>query len=214
MTSTTSSVPSAGLSIVTPANWARLDVDPRTRDRSIREFVKRSVGPDDRLARYRQEAVVAYRRFAADAADRGAFMVALVSDIVEGTPMFASLMAFLVPSGIGPDGSLVTAVDEMGPLLAEPEPGERIVESGPVELRLGPAHRVRSVLGSGMHGSDGVEARVDQVRFFVPVPDQEAMLVLAFSTPIVDLGDGFAELFDQMALTARWRPARSARSSS
>jgi hypothetical protein len=195
------------LSIVTPASWRRLDLDPRTRDRSLREMVKRALGADDRLARLRHEAVVAYRRVVADAVDRGAFLLAMVSTVVDGTPLFASLQAFLVPGVTAPGDSLAATVAGMGPVLSGPGDHQRVVETGPVELRLGPAHRVRALVGSGVHGRDGGEAAVDVVRFFVPLAGGAHLLVLAFSTPILDLGDVFAELFDQMALSARWLDA-------
>ena len=56
---------------VPPATWQLLDLDPRTRDKSMERLVRRAVGNADRLARVRHEAVVAYRRMASDAADRG-----------------------------------------------------------------------------------------------------------------------------------------------
>jgi hypothetical protein len=193
-------------SIVTPANWVVVDLDPRTRDRSARRMVKRSVGAADELARLRQEAVVAYRHFAADAADKGAFLALMVSELIGDTPMFASLLAFVTPPVTAADGSSLTTVDEMAPALRAPVEGERLVAAGPVDLRLGPAFRTRAVVGSGLHGSDGAEADTDVVRYVVPMGGLPNLLVLAFSTPIVSLGDDFARLFDQMARTAQWRP--------
>jgi hypothetical protein len=194
-------------SIVTPEKWVRIDLDPRTRDRSIRAMVKRGLGADDKLARLRQEAIVAYRTFVADAADKGAFLALMVSEIIEDTPMFATMLAFVVPTVTGPDDAVLSTVEEMAPVLDEPGEGERVLETGPFELGVGPAYRVRALVGSGMHGSDGVEAVADVVRFFVPLAGEPHVLVLTFSTPILGLGDTFAELFDQMARSARWLPA-------
>ncbi len=65
--------------------------------------------------------------------------------------------------------------------------------------------RTRSLVSSGLAGSDGREPQLAVVQFFVPIPQWRSLLVLAFSTPTLVAADAFAELFDALARSARWR---------
>lgn len=61
-----------------------------------------------------------------------------------------------------------------------------------------------------MAGTDGREPLSETVQFFVPLPEAHRMLVLAFSTPMLQLADAYAPLFDAMAESARWRAEATA----
>ena len=197
----------AGFAMVLPTNWELLDLDPRTRDRSVQRMVRRALGTADHLARLRHEAVVAYRRMLADAEDHGAFLAASVSEHVEGAVLAASVLAFLVPLPRDDDGTPMASVEEMAATLSQPAEDERGLEVSIVELAVGPAVRVRALVRSDLTGSDGRHPEVQMVRFFVPVPELEGMLVMAFSTPSLFAADAFAELFDALARSASWRSA-------
>lgn len=191
--------------MVLPATWTVLDLDPRTRDRSVERMVKRAIGQADHLAKVRHEAVVLYRELLADAADRGAFLAATVSEIVDDTALAASLLAFVVPLPTGDDGTPIDSTDAMFSVLGEPTEDEQLIERSVVELGVGAAVRLRALVGSGVTSSDGQEPEVDVVRYFVPVPAREILLVMAFSTPALFAADAFAELFDALARSASWR---------
>lgn len=200
----------AGFAIVLPTNWELLDLDPRTRDRSVQRMVTRGLGKADHLARLRHEAVVAYRRMLVDAEDNGAFLAANVSETVAGTVLAASVLAFFVPLPRGEDGTPMSGVEEMSVALGQPAEGERALEVSIVELAVGRAVRVRALARSELTGSDGRHPEVQVVRFFVPAPDLGGMLVMAFSTPSLFAADAFAELFDALARSASWRLAEPA----
>lgn len=188
-----------------PEDWTVLDLDPRTRDRSIERLVRSAVGPADHLARLRRELVVLYRRAIHDAADHAAFFAATMGHTIEGASFGASVLGFLAPLPVGADGALLTDVGQLAAALAEPADGEVARERSMVDLGLGPAVRTRSRVGSGLAGSDGREPAVDVVQFFAPIPQWTTLLVLAFSTPTLVAADAFAELFDALARSARWR---------
>jgi hypothetical protein len=196
---------STRFSLVLPASWTVLDLDPATRDRSIERRIRAAVGTADSLAQFRRSAVRLYRTMLRDATDAGAFLAATLSQQVGGRPLSASLLAFLGMLPIGED-ELPLSIEDMVAALSQPTTGETLQEEPAiVELPIGRSVRTRVRGGSGMSGSDGREALVDLVRFFVPVPEWGLMLVMAFSTPILPASDAFADLFDQLALTARWQ---------
>jgi hypothetical protein len=196
---------SARFSLVLPTTWEVLDLDPETRDRSIERMIRAALGTSDRLARLRRSATVLYRTAMADAVGAGGFFAATLSQSVQGHPLTASALAFLGTLPLGSDGGLLS-LEEMAELLAEPVAGETPVgDPVLVDLPIGRAVRSRGRSGSGMRGTDGREPVVDVTRFFVPVPEWGLMLAMVFSTPILPAADAFAELFDQLAKTARWR---------
>lgn len=123
-------------------------------------------------------------------------------------PLAASLLAFLVPLPLGEDGQPVGA-DEVATRLslptAENEDEELHEPPAVVDLPVGRAVRVRARGRAGVTASNGEEPPVDAVRFYVPVPEWDRLFVLAFSTPSLPAADAFADLFDVMAQTARWK---------
>ncbi|MGH9137633.1 MAG: hypothetical protein ACRD0G_11385 [Acidimicrobiales bacterium] len=195
-----------GFALVTPGDWIVLPLAPETRDRRIAKLVESHVGRADNIAHLRRQTIVQFRKAAAQAQERGAFFAALHSGSAQGIPMSASVLAFLVPAATGPDGELLGDVDEVAAAISEPGAGE-VLERSTVDLAVGRAVRVRKLVRSGLRGTDGREPRSDSVQFFVPLPEADHLLVLTFATPILPLGDAYAELFDAMAATARWRPA-------
>jgi hypothetical protein len=195
----------ARFSLVLPTTWRMIDMDPATRDRSVERMVRTAVGRADRLATMRRWAVRAYREVLAGAADAGAFFAATYGEEIGGRPLSASLLAFLVQCPLGADANPI-GVAEMAGELAAGANDERLAEAPRlVDLPVGTAVRTRARVGAGFTGSDGREPDVDVVRFFVPVTEWATMLVIAFSTPVLPAADAFAELFDQLATTARWR---------
>lgn len=194
--------------LVLPDGWMQLDLDPATRGRSVDRLVKSAIGGGDSMARYRREAALAFRSLVRDAADDGAFFAATLSTHIGGLPLAASVLAFLVPLPLGEDGHPV-GVDEVAARLAVSTADEGDLHEPPtlVDLPVGRAARVRARGGVGVAASNGEEPPVDGVRFYVPVPSWDRLFVLAFSTPSLPAADAFADLFDILAQTARWRSA-------
>jgi len=190
--------------IVLPDGWLVLDLDPATRDRAVDRLVKGAIGGGDRMARYRREAAIAFRRLVHAAAEDGAFFAATYSTRIDDLPLAASVLAFLVPLPLGDDGRPIV-VEEVATRLATAE-GEDLHETpAVVDLPVGRGARVRARASAGVAGSNGEEPPVDAVRFYVPVPAWGLLFVLAFSTPSLPAADAFADLFDLLARTARWK---------
>lgn len=192
------------LSLILPANWVVLDLDPLTRDRSAERMVRHAVGSSDSLALYRRWAVKAYRQMAEEATEAGAFFTASYNETVGGRLLSASMVAFCGRSAVSDGGDRLT-VAEMAALLDEPAPDEAVVDPARVvDLRLGAGVRSRVRISSEVPDSGGRRLPVDVTRFFVPVEGSEDLLVVAFSTPMVAVADALTELFDQVALGLRW----------
>lgn len=194
----------AAMSVVLPSSWKVVDLDPATRDRSIDRLVRQAIGGADQLALYRRWAVAAYRRMVADAAEAGAFFAATYAEEVAGHPLAASLLMFWGTLPAGPGGTQIS-VDQMVVDLSDPALGEEAVDPPRVvELPTGTAVRSRCRVEAEVPDSGG-EASVDVTRFFVPVPEDDRLLVMAFSTPILPVSDALADLFDRVAQAVRWR---------
>jgi hypothetical protein len=192
------------MSIILPAAWKVIDLDPATRDRSLKRLIRQAVGSADSLAMYRRWAERAYRSMITEAAESGAFFAATYDEQVAGRPLSASVLVFIGRLPLDDRGSPLT-VEEMARILAEPGAGETTVEPPTVvELGMGTATRSRVRMTSEVPDSDRT-VPVDLTRFFLPRADWDRLLVMAFSTAILPASDALAELFDQIALGARWR---------
>ena len=191
--------------VVLPDGWHRLDLAPGSRDASIRRIVRRSWGNDEELAGLRHRLFMSYREMAEAAVEQGVFFCALLQDSIDGLPISGSLLAFLGTSPVRPDGEPFASVEEMADLLAVAKDGEQPISCRVVDLPLGRAVEFRSISPMCVVDADGDEVRADGVRYFIPV-DGDRLLILAFSTPILPLGDALAELFAGIAHTARLAP--------
>lgn|GEM_PF-3496273 len=185
--------------MVLPATWQLFDFDPATQGWSIDRMVRRALGTSERLEPLRRDAVRTYREVLGGAAERGAFFGATMADEVEGHPVAAAVLAFLVPMPSGATGTDAD-VDQLLLDLSEPVPGEQLLEVRPADLPVGRSARLRARMGAGATTPDGIEPPVEVVRFFTPLPGG-ALLVTAFSTPTLYLSEPLGELFDTMADT-------------
>jgi len=192
------------MSIILPSAWQVIDLDPATRDRSARRLIRQAVGSADSLALYRRWAEQAYHSMITEATESGAFFAATYDEQVAGRPLSASLLVFIGRLPVDDRGSPVT-VEEMLRVLVEPGAGESMLEPPTVvELGLGTAARSRVRTTAEVPESDRT-VPVDLTRFFLPRADWDRLLVMAFSTVILPASDALAELFDLIALGARWR---------
>jgi len=73
-----------------------------------------------------------------------------------------------------------------------------------VELPVGPAVRLRRLTRTTGAGPGEGELVVDTVQHWVPVPGGRTIVVLAGSTPCLDVADELAEAFDAIAATLRF----------
>ncbi|MBO0693058.1 MAG: hypothetical protein J2P58_09190 [Acidimicrobiaceae bacterium] len=198
----------AEFAMVMPASWRMIDLRPATRDGSIQRMVREALGRSDQLASLRRSAATELGKAVEAATSAGCIFAATYEELVGGWPLSATALAFLGLSPLGPDGP-TTDVETIVTLL-EPTEDEELSE-GPdvVTLTLGDSVRTRSRISDQLAGAE-TATTVDIVRYFVPVPAWDRLLVMAFSTPMLYAADAMTELFDQMALGARWRVGRGA----
>lgn len=187
-----------------PPHWRLFDLDEKTRDRSIERVVKQMFGRSDELARFRREATLAYRSFASEVAEQGCFLAANYAEEVNGIPLTASLLVFLMPTPLDHAGTPITSVGELRAGLARDVGGEEKLDVEAIALAVGDGVRVRVLVETEERASDGTHPKIYVVRYFVPVADTGQMLVITFSTAIASIGDAFSEIFDAIASSATW----------
>jgi hypothetical protein len=174
--------------MVTPPGWRNLDLSQATSGESLGWLVGNG-------ASHTVEALIDGAR--SQGASMGAVYIAQVGE----TRIAASMIAAVRPADdrVTRDGSV--DVDALHSLLATG--GRRVPASdvSVVDLPSGRAVRVRArpevVVGNRV-------ARAANVQYFLRVPDQEAILVVTFSTPTIELAEAFGELFEAIAASVEW----------
>jgi hypothetical protein len=196
--------------LTVPANWCRLDLDPRTRAETIARLVEERIGagPGQEMRAARRELTAVLRRYARQAASRGAVYAALMDQEVEGLSLSASL---LVAVGEAPRdaagrpvldpaelGRIMSGLDDSRPAATDRPPADLF------ETRVGTAARLRRTTDSGFADTDGRAVVTAETQYFVPVPGTDKVLALTFSTPSLPARQALEELFDAIAGTLDW----------
>lgn len=156
------------------------------------------VGPDPSRSEVRRGLVALLLRASSEAADRGAVAASMYSEVIDGTPVSASLVAMIQRSDAG-DGDLEALAARLSAEPGGPDagPGAAAV----VELPAG--HAVRFRRRHRVHaGRQSVE--VESTQFLIPVDGTGVRVVLNFSTPSLPVVAAFAELFDAIAEGVGW----------
>ncbi|MFJ3233689.1 hypothetical protein [Streptomyces sp. NPDC086787] len=191
-----------------PESWWNLDLDPSTRDASIRRRIMADIGdnvPAD--AREGLDSLIrAARRSAREAHARGALQFAGMFDVLEdGSFLIGNVMVLRhdLPEGATPDLAelmLAFANHGAGNSLGK---GTRARQTGVVELpHAGPAGRVTSVEDIDFYGRASIRVAIMQT--IVPVPGTDSILVIAGTTPNLPLTDQFFDVFDAIAGTLKF----------
>ncbi|MEW6477212.1 MAG: hypothetical protein AB1679_33585 [Actinomycetota bacterium] len=189
------------LSVVTPATWITLDLDPATRNDSIARVVQQRIGSGPNEESRRIELRAAFERVMAEAEGQDAVHAALLSDVIEGVPVAASLIVSLR------EGQSASASAGLNPAVVAQGLRQALDGKGAAEVRelpLGPAVQVRQRVLAQVPVGEGPTAEVETVQWFVPLPDGRHLALLSFSTPNVGLAEPFGKLFDAIAATLSW----------
>jgi hypothetical protein len=186
--------------ILLPAKWIELDLDPQTRTSSFRTIVAQRGASALDQGDTADELVSVLETAAAQALALGAVYAAFYSDVLgEDRPVTASLLVSIV-RGTGaplPEGANAsTMVSALRDVYASG--GETQVH----ELSASPAVWVKSRGEAPTPG--GAIVPVLNIRYLVPVPDLDRIVVMQFSTPNLALAEPFAELFDAIAGSLAW----------
>jgi len=192
--------------IVTPGDWAELDLDPSTRRRSILLAVRRAVGRDPGLASDAVRLIKLLDDISLRAASSGAFYCAsLVLDDAAGGFVLANVLIQLAGgSDESPVPPSATPHPATSPFATSPPPSTELcaglalaVSADPdwtgaevtvVQLPfVGPAVRI-SVVACGIC-----------LQYVVPLQSSSGQMLLTFSCPCPGYVAPMTELFDAMA---------------
>lgn len=192
-----------------PDSWWHLDLDPATRDASIRRRVEAQAEGTPQLSREQVDTLVrTTRRTAREAYAQGALQASgMLRFLSRGTGVLV-LSATMVLLRIGvPEEESADLADLL--LSAGVQAGADAEGSGlppgEVELlelpHLGPVGRITRIEDVDHRGTP---VRTAVRHTLVPVPGSRDYLVLACSTPNVDLAEQFHEVFDAIAESLRF----------
>ncbi|WP_435281565.1 hypothetical protein [Streptomyces koelreuteriae] len=199
----------AGYTLRFPDSWWQLDLDPSTRDASIRRRIESQVKKAPRLSREQVEELIrSTRRTAREAHARGALRASGMLRILKAGsgPLVLSATTVVVRISVpeGQSEDLADLVVAAGVQLGDQAEGTGL-PPGEVELvelpHVGAAGRITRIEDVDHQGTP-VPTAVRHT--LIPVPNSRDYLVLASSTPNVDLADQFYEVFDAIAESFRF----------
>lgn len=179
--------------LITPEDWFRIPLLPEERrEASVSALVKRQfAGVDDQpvLRRQAEEQLLG----AAEAgAEQGGVVLYLSFLEAAGIPLSASLLISRIHQRFD-------SLDAVSALRDKGEAGLVRLPAAGRAARRRRSERTRESRRLGTEFSDTI------VEYFVPVPDQDEVLMLTFSTPLEPIADSMVELFDAVAGTLRWQ---------
>ncbi|MEW1749116.1 hypothetical protein ACIQU1_04695 [Streptomyces angustmyceticus] len=198
-----------GYTLRFPDSWWHLDLDPSTRDASIRRRIESEVEKAPQLSRERVDALIRSTRHAArEAHAQGALRAAgMVRILRAGSgPLVLSATTVVLRISVPEDQSedLADLVMAAGMQLGTAAEGTGL-PPGEVELvdlpHVGAVGRI-SRIEEVDHRGTPVPTAVRHT--LIPVPNSRDYLVLASSTPNVDLADQFYDVFDAVAESFRF----------
>lgn len=199
----------AGYTLRFPDSWWHLDLDPSTRDVSIRRRIESEVKKVPQLSREQvDELVRSTRRTAREAHARGALRASGMLRILRAGsgPLVLSATTVVLRMSVPDDQSedLADLVVAAGMQLGTEAEGSGL-PPGEVELvelpQIGPVGRITKIEEVDYRGTPVATAMRHTL---IPVPGSRDYLVLASSTPNVDLADQFYEVFDAIAESFRF----------
>ncbi|MFE3886679.1 hypothetical protein ACFXPQ_27870 [Streptomyces lydicus] len=199
----------AGYQLRFPDSWWHLDLDPSTRDASIRRRIESQVKKAPQLTREQVDGLIrTTRRTAREAHAQGALRASGMLRILKAGsgPLVLSATTVVLRMSVPEDQSedLADLVVAAGMQLGTEAEGTGL-PPGEVELvelpHVGAAGRI-SRIEEVDHQGTPVPTAVRHT--LIPVPNSRDYLVLASSTPNVDLAEQFYEVFDAIAESFRF----------
>lgn len=201
----------AGYRMVLPASWARLPANPI----ALRPVVRRLLldlwadQPRDQTARRRRQLEQQLVELGNQAADGGGRELLVCLQTAGDVTLAASAVVSLHPTLVQGDECLQQLAETNRLTAASSEVinlgrnrGLLVIRDCLVEDALPvpdtATHEQREALADAVRSTR-------QVDVHLPVPDEPAMLLLSFSTPVAPLFDAFTELFVALASTVQWR---------
>ncbi|WP_329275813.1 hypothetical protein [Streptomyces sp. NBC_01451] len=211
MTSTPQSdpMPPADYRLLLPEGWFRVDITPERREQSVDALVERQFKGIDNAPQIKAQVRQEMLGQAARAFDEGG--IELYLSLQQAGP-FTVPASLLIALGLPPQGGHLPALHDIADRLAAEEKDSR--EVSVVELAAGTALRVREEYDPARDRPPvGAEKEAElalpsvTLDYQVQVPGAEAILILTFSTPLVQIADAMVDLFDAVAGSLSWTDA-------
>ena len=180
--------------IIVPGTWVNIPVDDPTKSvEFVKRLVRQRVGPADRLARVRREAVQELVDTAKEAASAGVHTYLMSLELAPNVPFPAAIMMYDT-QWPEPARQLVVDGDIEGALRAALPDGEVATQ------HYGPVARVTEMTqGSAGEGDDSVEMLSMRLAYHMPYPDERSkLLVIRVNVPNIPSAEPFAMLFDEV----------------
>jgi hypothetical protein len=197
-------VPPTDYRLLLPEGWFRVRIEPELRERSVDALINRQFEGVDNAPHVKRQLRESLLAQAAAAFRDGGIELYLSLQQAGAFTIPASLLVTLLPPPSGEGQS--TVQDIAARLSADDE-----LEVSVVELSSGPAVRTRRSTGQpdrpvppGTPGSTDETLPSVTLDYQLPVPRAGGCLLLTFSTPLVQIADAMAELFDAVAASLVW----------
>jgi hypothetical protein len=181
--------------VIVPGTWVSIPLDSQERAAAfIKRLVREQVGPADRLARMRRQAVEEVLATARDAASIGVHTYLMSLEIAPGVPFPAALLMAddEWPAATRP---LVADGDFAGALkLAYPEGEVAVQRNGRPAARV-----VEMTQGQAGDGDEAVDVLTMRLEYHMPHPaDPSKMLLVRVNVSDIPSAEPFAMLFDEI----------------
>ncbi|UIX31646.1 hypothetical protein [Streptomyces sp. GQFP] len=201
--------PPADYQLLLPEGWFRVDIEPDRRRQSVDALVERQFKGIDNAPQLKAQLRQEMTGQATRAFEEGGIELYLS---LQQAGQFTVPASLLVALGLPPQGGRLPALDDIAARLAAEEKIGR--EMSVVELPVGPALRVREEFDPA-RDRPAAEAQKEAdyalpsvtLDYQVQVPRAEAILLLTFSTPLVQIADAMVDLFDAVAGSLSWTDA-------
>jgi hypothetical protein len=191
-----------GFAITVPDSWFEIDLQPATRDETIRRLVEDRVRGNDEMWRARHGITKILRHEARKAYDAGGLYCACMAAPTEDGPITASVVVSLVRGPVG----ATTGGDPAGFLVERLTPVPRTDDgtfTSVATVRIPSAGTAARSYGIEDVPLDAGFVRTVFMQTMVPVPGANKVFLISASSPVVPLAEGLHDLFDAVAGTFR-----------
>lgn len=187
-----------GFALTLPSSWFELEVNPARRDYSIRLLVEARVRDQPELWDHRAELIKVLRRQARDAWEAGAVYCGCFVMVLEESVIPGSISVSVIPAP--PGGAALDAIAESLPTKEARDEGDTWMSRSVVALKqVGRVARSQGVADVPLPDGRGW-IRTIVMHTFVPL-DADRLLLVAASSPALDLVEPLLELFDAVTST-------------
>ncbi|MDX3747854.1 hypothetical protein [Streptomyces sp. AK08-02] len=198
--------PPADYQLLLPEGWFRVHITPERREQSVDALVERQFKGIDNAPQIKAQARQELIGQATRAFDEGG--IELYLSLQQAGPLTVPA-SLLVALGLPPQGGRLPALHDIADRLAAEGKDSR--EVSVVELAAGPALRIREEYDPArdrppVAADKEAEYALPSVTldYQVQVPRAEAILLLTFSTPLIQIADAMVDLFDAVAGSLSW----------